>query len=280
MRRLIALVITLGWFSSALAVPVDFRNFTEESYPVVTNFGGFFPDAEWAVSSDGTSAHQLYNSQPSILYSDFELSDGVITGTAGIGNTADDDQWGFIFGFSPGDSTNASADYLVLDWKQNTQSFNFIGDAPTNATPGATSQRGLRLSRVTGIPSADEFYGRTSFGQNAGGGLTQIAAAQTLGNIGWVEGQSYDFRFEYSSTDLRFFVNNVLQFDLTGSFPIGRFGLYTHSQDAMFAESFSFENNATSVAQPGTLSIAVAGILLLGLSVVRRRCSSALLRPA
>ncbi|XOV86806.1 MAG: hypothetical protein ACFHX7_17770 [Pseudomonadota bacterium] len=271
-RQAVLFVLTMAVIQGAVATPVDFRNFTMESYPVVTNFGGFFPDAEWAVSADGSTANQLYNSQPSIFYSDFSVADGVITGTGGISNTDDDDQWGFVFGFTPGDTTNANADYLVLDWKQNTQSFNFTGDAATNATPTSTSTRGLFLSRVTGIPSADEMYGRNNSAANPGGGVEQIGRGLTLGSAPWIEGRDYEFRFEYSTTSLKVFVDSVLQFDVTGSFPEGRFGLYTHSQDAMFALDFDYTNNAVAqVPAPLSAFVFLLGMAWLKLSIGARR---------
>ncbi len=95
-----------------------------------------------------------------MFYSDFNAHNKLIEGTLEVTEnpTADDDYIGFALGFNPGDSGNSSASYLLVDWKQVTQSFNFTGGDADN-TAGSSALVGLAVSQVSGIPTADEFWG-------------------------------------------------------------------------------------------------------------------------
>lgn len=114
----------------------------------------------------------------------------------------DDDFIGFALGFNQGDLTNTSADYLLIDWKQSTQSFDFPGDC----TPQGTAFRGLALSRVTGIPTADEIWQHADCACNVGAGLEELARGITLANQGWADLQEYTFTYAYTPTSLKVWV--------------------------------------------------------------------------
>jgi len=124
------------------------------------------------------------NGQPTFFYSDFTAFGTSVTGKIRPGG-GDDDYVGFALGFQPGDSTNAAANYLLVDWKQGTQSFDF--GAPSNS-PGGNALSGLAVSRVTGIPDADEFWQHKNLASTpAGSGLQELARGTNLGNTGWVD---------------------------------------------------------------------------------------------
>lgn len=156
-----------------------------------------------------------------------------------VETTGDDDFIGFALGFNPGDATNSSADYLLVDWKQGNQSFNF---GSPSCTPGSLAPRGLAVSRVTGIPTADEFWGHVDFNSPTcsplGAGLSQLARATTLGRTGWGDNQENTFAFEFNATSLKVFVNDVLQIDISGSFSDGRLAFYNFSQGAVRYSGF------------------------------------------
>ena len=58
-----------------------------------------------------------------------------------------------------------------------------------------------------------------------------MARGYTLGSTGWIPGQQYLFRVEYSATSLKVYVDGVLEIDITGNFNDGRFAFYNFSQD-------------------------------------------------
>ena len=136
--------------------------------------------------------------------------------------------WALRSDSSPaGDSTNAAANYLLVDWKQGTQSFDF-GD-PSNS-PGGNALSGLAVSRVTGIPDADEFWQHKNLaGTPAGSGLQELARGTNLGNTGWVDSTEYTFTFNFGPNDLEVFVNGVKELDIAGVFGNGRLAFYNFS---------------------------------------------------
>lgn len=215
--------------ASANAVqPVDLSTWTAESYPAVSGF----PAGIWTVSPEKTSVFQSQNGQPTMFYSDFDAFNTQVQGKIMVTGT-DDDYVGFAIGFQPGDSTNTTADYLLIDWKRGTQPYNF---GSPSCGPGTTAPAGLAVSRVKGVPIADEFWGHVD--QDAveapcsplGQGLTELDRGANLGDKGWVVGQEYDFKFEFTETSLKVYVNDVLEIDITGSFNNGRLAFYNFSQ--------------------------------------------------
>jgi hypothetical protein len=179
---------------------------------------------------DGYSVLQSVNGQPTLFYSNFDVFNTEVEGASQVVATGDDDYIGFALGFQPGDATNPDADYLLIDWKQGNQSFDF--GAPS-CTPGSYAPAGLAVSRVSGIPTADEFWGHTNFNSScsdANNGLQQLARGANLGWTGWGDNTPYSFKFEYSATALKVYVNDNLEIDITGDFPNGRIAFYNFSQ--------------------------------------------------
>ncbi len=205
--------------------PVPLFSWTPESYPAVS---GFYPGL-WTVSADGYSVFQSVNGQPTLFYSDFDVFNTEIEGTIQVQN-GDDDYIGFALGFQPEDTENPNADYLLIDWKMNDQDYNF--GSPSH-TPGSTAYRGLAVSKVFGTPTADEFWGHVNFdhwSSDLNNGLEELKRGETLGSAPWVNYESYTFRFEYTATSLKVWVNGSLEIDLTGEFNNGRIAFYNFSQ--------------------------------------------------
>ncbi len=160
---------------------VDLSTWTAESYPAVSGFGA----GVWTVAGDNLSVYQSVNGQPTLFYSDFLAFNTSFQGKIKVETTSDNDFIGFALGFQPGDTSNSSADYLLVDWKQGSQTFNF---GSPSCTPGSFAPRGLAVSRVTGIPTADEFWGHTNFDSPAcsdlNNGLQELQRGSTQGSTG------------------------------------------------------------------------------------------------
>ncbi|HHJ34945.1 MAG TPA: PEP-CTERM sorting domain-containing protein [Gammaproteobacteria bacterium] len=254
-------LLSMGFASAAYAVPVDLNTWTAESYPAVNNFSS----GTWTVSGSGSSVNQSVNGQPTFFYSDFNTFGSSFTGSIKVSGS-DDDFIGFALGFNPGDTSNSSADYLLIDWKKGNQDFNF--GAPST-TPGTTASAGLAVSRVTGIPTADEFWGHTDFVTHTGGGVSELQRAAMLGATGWTTGTTYDFTFDFGPNNLEVFVDGALELDIMGSFSDGRFGFYNFSQADVTYAGFKKEDGSFSVPEPSVLFLLTAG--LVGISYSRRK---------
>ena len=168
----IAAVLSLS--SSARAVPLDLMTFGTENYPKAD---AGFPLGVWVTSS--TTASLQTNADATVLYTPTNVVNKRITGTLTPGT--DDDVVGFVVGFDPGDSAiGSSADYLLIDWKGATQSFDFVdsGGGPTfhNLTGSGTMPVGLAFSRVTGSANADEMWQHTNLAANTSGSVAQLPA--------------------------------------------------------------------------------------------------------
>ena len=244
--------------------PVLLDTWTAESYPAVSGFGA----GVWTVSPDKLTVTQSVNGQPTLFYSDFAAQGSDVRGKIRVNTTGDDDFIGFALGFQPGDTTNSAADYLLVDWKQGTQSFNF--GAPS-LTPGTTAPAGLAVSRVTGVPTADEFWGHVDFASHTGGGLTELARGTNLGSTGWVDLQEYEFRFILQSNRTRVFVDDVLELDISGTFPDGRLAFYNFSQGNVTYSGFTIDPAPPASPIPEPSSLALLGMGIIGLGGVHWR---------
>ncbi len=258
--------------TTSQAVPVDLSTWTSESYPAVS---GFSP-GNWVVSGGNDTVTQTVNGQPTLYYSDFSAFNTDLTGTIRVNTGGDDDFVGFALGFNPGDSSNASADYLLVDWKQGSQSFDF--GAPANTTPGGLAPAGLAVSRVIGLANADEFWQHEDLLGNPSGGLTELARGTNLGNTGWNDFQEYEFQFIFRADMLQVFVDGVLEIDINGSFNDGRLAFYNFSQSNVVYSGFTVDPvpptpNPTPrvIPEPATAAAGCLGLGAIGLAVRRRR---------
>jgi hypothetical protein len=244
-------------------VPVNLNTWTAESYLSVPGS----PNGVWNVSPGGNSVTQAQNGQSTFFYSDFNALNTEVSGKVRANGSGDDDFIGFALGFQPGDSTNNTADYLLVDWKRGTQDFNFGG----NSTPGSTAFAGLAVSLVTGIPTADEFWGHVDFPQNPNGGLTQLARGTTLGSTGWGIGQEYEFDFVFTPTNLQVFVDGNLELNINGTFNNGRLAFYNFSEANVTYSAFEVKDippePPTSTPEPST----ILGLGVLGFGAFCQR---------
>lgn len=208
---------------------VDMHHWRGESYQNVDE-----PEPNWEVAADGLSVKQIQNSRPAIFHSPFSASGLRLQGVMRHTSNVDDDFLGFVLGFEPGDSTDGTADFLLIDWKQADQSFNYGCNLADKL-----AKRGLAVSRVSGIPSGGEWWSHDDESCNGpGNAIAELARGATLGNVAWLDNRDYTFTFEYDATHLKIWVDGVLQFDLEGNFPEGRFGFFNYSQQAVRYRGF------------------------------------------
>jgi hypothetical protein len=239
--------------------PIDLTSWTAESYQAVSGF----PNGAWVVAGGGASVTQSANGQPTIFHGAFGLHNLRVEGRITVTGT-DDDYIGFVLGYGAGDTTNPAADYLLLDWKRATQAFNF--GAPS-CTPGSTADIGLALSRVEGIPTADEFWGHVNLDtppcSTTNDRVTELQRGATLGSTGWVRNQTYTFRIDYSPNRVVVHVDGVPQIDVSGVFANGSIGFYNFSQGGVVYDAFTSQCIASwsnyGAGFPGTAGVPALG---------------------
>lgn len=267
---LIAFSLYLG-SGIASAAPVDLDTWTAESYPAVSGFGSGL----WTVVPGGSSVTQSVNGQPTFFYSDFTAFGTRITGKIKPNPNSDDDYIGFALGFDPGDSANTGADYLLIDWKQGNQNFNF---GTPSSSPGGIALAGLAVSQVIGVPDADEFWQHANLsGTPSTSGLAELARGSSLGNLGYVDNTEYEFTFDFGPNDLEVFVDGVKEIDITGSFANGRMAFYNFSQAQVTYSAFEIEqgtfppdNGGGSIPEPATITLLGFGVAGLGFRKCKR----------
>jgi len=218
----------------------------------------------WVLASDNNSVTQTVNGNPTIYYSDYQAFGNQLSGTIRVNTSSDDDFVGFVVGFNPGELTGAVTDFLLIDWKQlNQGSF------------GCTANAGLAISHVTsGLANSAGAWCHAS-----SDGVTELARGATLGSTGWADFTTYDFDIAYTATNVKVWVNDVLQFNIDGSFSDGRFGFYNYSQaQVIYAGITNIDlppDPPTGVPEPTTWAMMIAGFGLVGARMRRRRMNMA-----
>ncbi|MEP6762811.1 MAG: PEP-CTERM sorting domain-containing protein [Gemmatimonadaceae bacterium] len=261
--RVALICIPLSASVARAQVPVNLNTWSTQSYPAVPGFGA----GVWTVAPDGSSVHQTVNGQPTMFASDFNAQGTEVKGRIRSGG-GDDDFIGFALGYHTNDITNANANYLLLDWKAGTQNFDF--GAP-NDGPGGNALRGLAVSRVNGIPTANEFWQHNNFAGNTNGSLTELQRGLTLGSTGWVANTTYDFTFIFLPNLLQVFVNDVLQINLAGNFNDGSMAFYNFSQADVTYSAFTKREITTTAPEPASFAMMAFGLFAVGYTVTRRK---------
>lgn len=196
-----------------LVDPIGLDLWSSDSFPFSA------PPANWIVAPDRQSVLQTVNGAPSFFYSDFSATDTILKATVRVADPAfDDDYIGFALGYEPGDDMNSEADYLLIDWKK---------------LPQGGAIRGLAVSRVTGVATAGDFWAHS-------GAVQELARATNRGNSAWASYTSYRFMLHFTSTNLKIYVNDILELDIIGNFADGRFAFYNFSQTQVTYSAFEF----------------------------------------
>lgn len=223
----------------------DLSTWQAESYSPIDGRS----DSVWNVNADGDGVTQSEDGQPSVFVAPFPAIGSTVEGWVRV-NAGDDDFLGFVVGFAPGDTSNPGAEYLLIDWKGATQTFDF-GDP--SCTPGSTANEGMALSRVSGVPAADEFWGHVNFDaacSDMDSGVQELQRAFLLGDEGWVANQAYFFRLTTEPDRLRVDINNTPLIDFKGQIPSGNFGFYAFSQAQVTFDSVQVTLQATPTPEP------------------------------
>lgn len=229
--------------TSAVAAPTDLTPWTREG------------PGNWIVAADKNSVTQTLNNPPTVFYSDFNGQGRRLSGTIRVNTRSDDDFIGFVLGFKPGDLTNATSDFIVVDWKQNNQT-----------AAGCLGAVGLSISRAsTGLgPNAGAWCHR------AASGVTELARATTLGSTGWLDNTEYSFDIDFTASNIKVSVNGNLELNINGNFGDGRFGFYNFSQANVTYGAIQDDVIMPGVPEPATWGMMVMGFGFAG-SAMRRR---------
>lgn len=217
--------------SSFTPVPVDLSHWQAERFGNST--------ANWVVNDAGTFVTQTRNTDPSVFYSDFPIKGADITGTIRVNSTSDDDFIGFVIGYEPGDFDNENAEFLLLDWKRGDQR---LGRGCTSAGLGL---RGLALSRVIGRPTSREYWAHQNYESSCtdlDNGVIELARGKSLGRTGWARKRTYEFRFQYTETNVKVWVDDNLEIDLNGEFKTGSIAFYNFSQGGVVYGGYTINN--------------------------------------
>lgn len=222
--------------SHAVPVPVDLSSWLIDG-------GG-----NWTLQSEvepNDSAFQSLNSAPTVLFNNMDSQGAALRGTIEVQTTTDDDFIGFVLGYDDGDLTgsNPTTDYILVDWKQGTQSG---WDA------------GMSISRVTGAINTCGTCTASDAWQHTGN-VNFIARAATLGSTGWEDNREYLFDIVFTPTLIQVAVDGVQQFNISGTFENGSFGFYNFSQPNVRYAGITEEQveppQPSPVPVPGTLAL-------------------------
>lgn len=214
--------LALTGAASAQSTPIDLSNWQTIQYEL--NFQG---DANWVLQPGNTAVLQTVNSDASIFLSDFDAAGQAINGTWRCETTSDDDFMGFVFGYQ------GRGQYYLFDWKKASQSH--VGFAEVGMT--------LKVVNVPGGADPQD----TDLWPTAGSVNVTPLEHNT---IPWVTNVSYDFTLVYTAGNIEIIVKqNGVELEhwnvADTTFPVGKFGFYNYSQNAVRYEGFTQTNVIT-----------------------------------
>lgn len=203
----------------------------------------------WNVQAGNDTVLQTVNGQPTVFFQDGSNARGTaISGEITVQTSGDDDYIGFVLGYQNDELTSSTADYWLIDWKQNNQ--------------GAAID-GLSLSHVTNGSNTNSFWAHTS------GAVTEVARGSTLSSTGWVDFQTYSFDIVHTASLIQVSVNGNIEISVSNTdagvaeFTDGAYGFYNYSQsNVLYAgiTSAVVQPPTPSVPEPSSLAILALGV--------------------
>ena len=170
----------------------------------------------YTVAEGGRSVTQAANGRPSHYSTNLPVSAEYVTRfEIRVDDQLDDDMVGWTIGGGDTPLSAPDAPYLLFSWKKTAQAAEGFGQA----------NPGLRVGVVDGAPIFDELW------QFAGEHVTEIALGETLGDAGWVPGQTYLIELIGNAERLTMYVDGEVEMTLQ-DVPVndGLLGIYSFSQ--------------------------------------------------
>lgn len=250
MKTTKALIVTASlFFILALESPanavLDINTWTENLIADDTAGGGFVIDSPTMATTISGGLTRA------VLFSGTNDKNFMLEGSVKVTTSFDDDFFGFVVGYNNNDYLSTSADYILIDWKQASQDYDF--------GPGlGTGSVGLALSTVTDSVAGDN--PGNAYAWEHSGPVNEQLRANTYGSTGWADDYTYDFRLMYMPGRVQLFIDGTLELDYVGAFSDGSIGLYQFSQ-----REVQFSNLSMSVIPaPGAILLGSIGVGLVG----------------
>ncbi len=191
---------------------LDFSSWRPESY------GSGFTDSRWRVLDGGTTVLQTADSKPAILFGEVPVLGRRITGKMSVRSSAGNRYIGLVLGYRSGDISSPDANFVLIDWRQETE---------------GTSVAGLAAWHITGP--------NTCLWDHSGSDIEELARASTEGQRGWTDFEEYELTVELTEDRLRVWIDQGLEFDVNGQFDGGSLGFYAYGQQQTRFRDFRVE---------------------------------------
>ncbi|HAG83748.1 MAG TPA: hypothetical protein DCL61_22015 [Cyanobacteria bacterium UBA12227] len=235
--------LAISTSASATPTPIYLTNWTQQG-----NLGN------WIVSTDQKSVTQTLNGAPTFFVSPNNFINSLIKGKLKVkpeGNL-DNDFIGFVFGYqSPirnSINTLNHLEFLLFDWKQNSQTVNLNYRAYV----------GFSLTQINGSKIDNLLH----FWQHTDTPEFNVLATDYGLHKGWLDNTEYEFALLYQTNRIKIDIDRKTIFDVSGTFKAGRFGFYNFSQRGADYSNLTYE--PVSVPEPNSpLTLLISTIFCL-----------------